>query len=143
MPMNPTLLYRIVAIILVLFAAGHTIGFMGFKPSTPEGIAVRDAMNSVQFEFKGSSYSYGSFYTGFGLTVAAYLLFASFLSWHLGSLASTHPQSIGALGWAFTVVQAVCLVLSLKYFFLVPALFSGVVVLGLAWAAWLVSHAGA
>jgi len=141
--MSPTPIYRIVAVLLVLFAAGHTLGFMGFKPPTPESAAVRDAMNMVQFEFKGANYSFGNFYIGFGLTITAYLLFAAFLSWHLGTLASAHPQSIGALGWAFAIVQGACLVLSLRYFFLLPAILSGVVVLGLVWAAWLVNNAGA
>jgi hypothetical protein len=135
--MSPTLLYRIAAALLLLFAAGHTLGFLAFKPPSPEGLAVRDAMNSVLFEFKGSNYSYGGFYKGFGLTVTAYLLFSAFLAWHLGWLASTSPQSIGALAWVFAAVQLACLVLSLLYFFLVPALFSGVLVIALTWAAWL------
>jgi hypothetical protein len=135
--MSATSLYRVAAVLLLLFAAGHTFGFLSFKPSTSEGLAVHDAMNSVQFNFKGSRYSYGGFYKGFGLTVTAYLLFSAFLAWHLGGLASTSPQSIGALAWMFAAVQLGCLVLSLLYFFLVPALLSGVVVIVLGWAAWL------
>ena len=71
--MNATLLYRIAAALLFLFAVLHTFGFLGFKPPTAEGLAVRDAMTSVQFEIKGASGSYGKFYMGFGLTVTAYL----------------------------------------------------------------------
>ena len=139
--MNATLLFRIAAGLLVLFAVGHTLGFLGFKPATAEGLAVRDAMNAVQFEFKGAYYSYGRFYTGFGLTITAYLLFSAFLAWHLGALAASQPQSIGALAWAFVAVQLACLALSVTYFFLLPALLSGVVVICLAWAAWLLRNA--
>ena len=135
--MSATSLYRVAAVLLLLFAAGHTFGFLSFKPPTSEGLAVHDAMESVRFNFKGSSYSYAGFYKGFGLTITAYLLFSAFLAWHLGGLATTSPQNIGALAWAFAAVQLVCLVLSLLYFFLVPALFSGVVVIALGWAAWL------
>lgn len=135
--MTATLLYRIAAVLLVLFAAGHTYGFLNFKPPTAEALAVRDAMESVSFQFKGSGYTYGQFYKGFGLTVTAYMLFAAFLAWHLGDIARVQPQTIGALGWAFVVVQLAALVLSLLYFFLVPALFSGVIAICLAWAAWL------
>ncbi len=39
--MSPTLLYRIAAALLLLFAAGHTLGFLAFKPPSPEGLAVR------------------------------------------------------------------------------------------------------
>jgi hypothetical protein len=135
--MSPTLLYRISAALLLLFAVGHTVGFLTFEPPSPEGIAVRDAMNSVLFDFKGSNYSYGGFYKGFGLTVTAYMLFSAFLAWHLGWLASTSPRSIGALAWIFAAVQLAGLVLSLRYFFLIPSLFSGVLVFALTWAAWL------
>ena len=140
--MSATLLYRIAAVILVLFAAGHTLGFMRFRPASPEGLAVFEAMNSVQFEFKGAKYSYANFYKGFGLMVTAYLLFSACLAWILGNLSVSQSQAIGMLAWAFAAVQGVCLVLSVLYFFLVPAVFSGAVVVCLVWAAWLVVRAG-
>ena len=78
--MKPTLLYRIASILLVLFAAGHTAGFLRFVPPSAEGIAVRDAMHNVRFALHGGSYSYGGFYDGFGLSVSVYLLFSAFLA---------------------------------------------------------------
>ena len=136
--MNATLLYRIASVLLVVFAAGHTFGFMKFKPAASEALAVRDAMNSVHFQVRGADFSYGGFYTGFGLTVTAYLLFSVFLAWHLGGLARTHPDAVGALAWAFVVVQIACVVLSWLYFSIVPAVLSALVALCLMWAAWLV-----
>jgi hypothetical protein len=133
--MSATLLYRIAAVVLLVFAVGHTMGFMTFQPSTSDGLAVYAAMNSVHFDLSGSSRTYSELYTGFGLTVTAYLLFAAFLAWHLGSLARTQPRAIGALAWAFVAVQLIGLGLSIRYFFLLPMLFGGVVVLLLAWAA--------
>jgi hypothetical protein len=133
--MSATLLYRIAAVVLLVFAVGHTMGFMTFQPSTSDGLAVYAAMNSVHFDLSGSSRSYTELYTGFGLTVTAYLLFAAFLAWHLGSLARTQPRAIGALAWVFVAVQLAGLGLSLRYFFLLPMLFGAVVVLLLAWAA--------
>ncbi len=65
--MNATLLYRIASVLLILFAAGHTTGFLTFKPPTAEGIAVRDAMQNVQFKVGSGTYSYDRFYKGFGL----------------------------------------------------------------------------
>src|SRR5260370_1038563 len=52
--MKATLLYRIASVLFILFAAGHTFGFLSFKPASPEGLAVRDAMNNVHFQ--GLSY---------------------------------------------------------------------------------------
>ena len=133
------MLYRIAGVLLVLFAAGHTLGFLTFMPSSAEGRAVRAAMESVSFEFKGRPYSYGNFYRGFGLFVTAYLLFSAFLAWYLAGLAARAPGSITALAWAFVVVQIACLGLSVRYFFLLPALLSGVIAACVGWAAWLVS----
>jgi len=135
--------YRIAAIVLVLFAAGHTAGFLTFRPSSAEGLAVYNAMNSVSFDFNGAMRSYSAFYTGFGLLVTAYLLFSAFLAWHLGSLAASQPKAIGILAWAFVAVQLASLVLSVLYFFLVPAVLSAVVVICLLWAAWQLRNAKA
>lgn len=140
--MNATLLYRISAVLLILFAAGHTLGFLTFKPPSAEGMAVREAMSTVTFDFKGRLYSYGDFYRGFGLFVTAHLLFSAFLAWYLGGAAAREPAAFVALAWAFVAVQLACLGLSVRYFFLVPALMSGIICLCLAWAAWLVSASG-
>ncbi len=141
--MNATLLYRIASVLLLLFAVGHTIGFLNFKPPTPEGVAVRDTMNNVHFQVRGGNFTYGGFYIGFGLFATAYLLFSAFLAWHLGGLAQNNPQAIGALGWAFFAVQVVSLVLSWVYFFVPPAVFSALVAACLGWSAWLVQSAKA
>jgi len=47
------------------------------------------------------------------------------------------------LAWAFVAVQSASLVLSVLYFFLVPALLSAVIVVCLLWAAWLLRNAAA
>jgi hypothetical protein len=59
--MNATLLYRIASVLLALFAAGHTVGFLKFKPPTPEALAVRDAMRNVHFPVGGSQFTYRGF----------------------------------------------------------------------------------
>lgn len=132
--MNATLLYRIAAVLLILFAAAHTFGFLSFTPPTPEGVAVRDAMNNVHFQVRNHSYSYGNFYRGFGLFATAYLLFAAFLAWHLGRVAAKHPQAIGVLAWVFFALQLVSLALSWIYFAPPPAIASGLVAACVGWA---------
>ena len=136
--MTATLLYRVASMLLVLFATGHTFGFLNFKAPTPEGMGVRQAMTDVVFPLRGKNYSYSGFYTGFGLFITADLLFAAFLAWHLGTLAAVNPSAIGLLGWAFCGVQIASLVLSWMFFFPVTAVFSGVVAVCLGAAAWLV-----
>lgn len=133
--MNTTLLYRIAAVLLILFAAAHTFGFLSFTPPTPEGVAVRDAMNNVHFQIRNHSYSYGNFYRGFGLFATAYLLFVAFLAWHLGAIAAKHPQAIGSLAWVFFGLQLVSMALSWIYFAPPPAISSGLVAACVGWAA--------
>jgi hypothetical protein len=135
--MTATLFYRISSLVLVLFAAGHTLGFLKFKAPTPEGVAVQQAMDNVRFSLENKSYSYGDFYRGLGLFCTAYLLFAAFLAWHLGDLARNNPQAIGYLGWAFFVLQVAGIFISWRYFVLPPTIFSAVLAILTGWAAWL------
>jgi hypothetical protein len=134
--MKATLLFRIAAVLLILFATGHTIGFLSFTPPTPEGVAVRDAMNNVHFQVRSHTYSYAGFYRGFGLFVTAYLLFSAFLAWQLGSLAVKYPQAVRPLGWMLCMVQIASLILSAIYFSGAPVISSALVAACLAWAAW-------
>jgi len=139
--MTATLLYRIAAFVLVLFAAGHTLGFMNFKAPTPEGVAVQQAMDNVRFSLGAKSYTYGDFYRGLGLFCTAYLLFLAFLAWHLGTMARNTPQAIGVLGWVFFGLQLVGIVLSWRYLVPPPIVFSGVLAILTGWAAWLANAA--
>jgi hypothetical protein len=127
--------FRIAAILLVLSAAGHTYGFLNFKPPTAEGLAVLDSMQRVRFEADGASFTYGGFYTGFGLFVTVYMLFSAFLSWHLSRLSTTDPKAIGSLAWAFCAVGVASFVLGLIYFPVVPAASFGLVALSQGWGA--------
>ena len=134
--MKATWLYRIAAILFLLFATGHTIGFLKFVPSTPEGRAVLDAMNNVHLQ-PGAAYSYGGFYKGFGLFVTLYMLFAAFVAWHLGELARKLPSAAGSLPWTFFGLQLIGLALSWKYFSTPPVVFSALVALCVGCAAFL------
>jgi hypothetical protein len=139
--MKATWLYRIATVLLVLFALGHTFGFLHFRPPTPEGVAVHDAMNNVHFQVRGENLSYGGFYVGFGLFVTAYLLFAAFLAWYLAGLVGTAPRVASTLGWGLFAVQVASLVLSFIYFAGPPTVLSGVLAACLGWAAWIVQGA--
>ena len=140
--MKATLLFRIAAVLLLLFATAHTIGFLRFTPSTQEGVAVRDAMNNVHFQVRSHTYSYGGFYRGFGLFVTAYLLFSAFLAGQLGSLAVKYPQAVRPLGWMLCTVQIASLILSAVYFSGAPVISSALVAACLGWAAWRTRAAG-
>ena len=48
--MKAKTLYRIAAMLFVLFTAGHTFGFLSFKASSAAGAAVRAEMDRVPVE---------------------------------------------------------------------------------------------
>jgi len=138
--MKATWFYRIAAILLVLFAAAHTFGFLKFVPPTPEGKGVMDAMNNIRLQ-PGAVYTYGGFYRGFGLFVTVYLLFAAILAWHLGELARKRPAAAGPLPWIFFCVQLASLAISWRYFPAPPVVSSALVALCVGWAAVLMRSA--
>jgi hypothetical protein len=123
---SATVWFRISAVILLLFAVGHTLGFLTFKPPTEQGMAVREAMTNVHFQVGGKIFSYGGFYRGFGLSATVSMLFESFLCWFLGSLARRHPREVEPIGWALVVQQVAGMVLALLYFGVPPIIFSAV-----------------
>jgi hypothetical protein len=138
--MRPATLYRIAAVLLVAFAAGHTIGFLTFRPATPEGLAVWQGMNQVHFRFSGGDFTYGGFYVGFGLFITAFQVFSAVLAWQLGALAREKAGGTGVIAWSFFGVQIVSLVLALLYFAVPPAVFSALVAACVGWAAWAASR---
>jgi hypothetical protein len=136
--MKATWLYRIAAVVFLAFALGHTFGFLSFRPSSAEGRAVFDEMNNIHFVQSGTTYSYGRFYRGFGLSISVSMIFSAFLAWHLGELARKLPQAIGALSWIFFSAQVAGVAISLKYFGPPQALFSALLAVCVGSGAWLV-----
>jgi len=134
--MTSASLYRTASVVFILFAAGHTFGFLSFTPPTAEGIAVRDAMNQVHFTVGRASFSYGNFYRGFGLSATASMLFEAFLAWQLAAMVRLAPRAVAFVGWGLCVLQLVGFGLSCIYFSLPPAIFSVALGACLGFAAW-------
>ena len=139
--MSARILFRIASVVFLLFAFGHTFGFLTFKPPTAEGLAVQKAMSDFEFKVGGSNVSYGGFYRGFGLSCAISMLFSAILCWQLGAQATVHPRAIAGVAWSLFGVQVVGVVISVKYFGLPPAIFSTALTALLGWAAFLLTHA--
>jgi hypothetical protein len=141
--LKPLLFYRIAAAVLVLFAAGHTFGFLRFQAPSPEARSVWEGMNNIRFTVGASTFTYGGFYVGFGLFVSAYLLFSAYLAWSLGSLSISVPRALPPVAWGFFAVQIASLILSCIYFAAPPAILSGLVAACTGAAAWLLTTAHA
>ena len=113
--MRPGLFFRIAAIVNLLFAFGHTAGFLTFAPKSVEGQAAVRAM-AVIFSEDGTRYSYQGFYRGFGLSCTLAMLLIAVLSWWLSGLAKTAPRATVAPGLALLAYQVSGLVLASLYF---------------------------
>jgi hypothetical protein len=128
------ILYRISSVLLLLFAAGHTFGFPWSDPKWGVDLG---SMQSTHFHIMGFSRTYWDFYVGFGLFVSVFLLLAVVLAWQLGGLPPESLARLRGTGWAFAFCFVAITVLSWKYFFIVPIVFSIVTTLCLTAAAWL------
>jgi len=138
--MSPALLYRIASVLLVLFAAGHTLGFRRVDPQWGLDATI-GALKATQFQVQGFTRSYWGFYTGFGLFVTVLLVFTGILAWQLGALPKDTLRSLRVVTWALALSFVAVTFLSWRYFFIAPLVFSGVVAACLLLAAWSAARA--
>lgn len=134
--MKPSVLYRIAAVLLVLFAVGHTLGFHTTKPEWGVGPLIT-SMREIHFVVQGFSRTYWNFYIGFGLFVTVLLLCAALVSWQLGTLPDETLLLMRVIAWALAVCLALVTILSWRYFFIAPIVFSMAITTCLILAAWL------
>ena len=132
--MKASMFYRIAAVLLLLFDAGHTSGFPWSDPAWGVDLA---SVRSTHFYIMGFSRTYWHFYVGFGLFVSVFLLLAAVFAWQLGRLPPESLALMRGTAWAFALCFAGITVLSWKYFFIIPIVFSIVIALCLTAAAWL------
>lgn len=134
--MTSSLFYRIAAVLILLFAVGHTVGFLQSDPSW--GVdSLLSSMKSIHVNIQGFSRSYWEFFVGFGLLVSVFLLFAAVLAWQLGGVAAEALARMRVIAWAFALCFAVITVLSWRYFFALPLVFSILITVCLSLAAWI------
>ena len=134
--MKASLLYRIAAVLLLLFAAAHTLGFSQSDPRW--GVdALLASMRSSHFDMMGSDRTLWDFFLAAGFTVGVLYLFAAVLAWQLGGLPAATLARMRGTTWAFALGFAAIAVLSWKYLFVIPVVFSIVITACLTAAAWL------
>jgi len=134
--MKASVFYRIAAVLLLLFAAGHTLGFRQSDPTW--GVdAVPASMRSIHFDVQGFDRTYWHLFVAAGFSVGVLYLFAAILAWQLGGLPAANLALMRGTAWAFALCFAAITVVSWRYLFIIPIVFSIVITLCLAVAAWL------
>ena len=136
--MKASLFYRVAAVLLLLFAVGHTLGF---RQSDPQwGVdALLGSMRSIHFDVQGFRRTYWDLFVAAGLSVGVFYLFAAILAWQLGSLPAETLAHIRGIAWAFALCFAAITGVSWRYLFILPIVFSFVITACLILAAWLSS----
>ena len=134
--MKASMFYRIAAILLLLFAVGHTVGF---RQSDPEwGVdALLGSMRSIHFDVQGFTRTYWDFFSAFGFFFSVFLLFAAVLSWLLAGLPAETLARLRGIAWGLAICFAAVTALSWRYAFTTPIVFSILITLCLTAAAWL------
>jgi hypothetical protein len=138
--MKASLFYRIPAVLLLLFAVGHTLGFRESDPAW--GIdALLGSMRSIHFDVQGFNRTYWDFFVGAGFSVGVFYVFAAVLAWQLGGLPAATLAVMRVTVWAFVVCFAAITVVSWRYLVILPVVISFAITVCLTVAAWLSAKA--
>jgi hypothetical protein len=135
------ILYRISSVLLLLFAAGHTLGFRQSDPKWRVD-ALLGSMRSIHFHVQGFNRTYWDLFVAAGFSVGVFYLFAAILAWQLGGLPAATLVLMRTTRWAFALCFAAITVVSWRYLFILPIGFSVVITLCLTAAAWLSAKTG-
>jgi|ERR1039458_1406010 hypothetical protein len=134
--MKASMFYRIAAVLLLLFAVGHTLGFSQSDPQW--GVdALLGLMRSIHFDVQGLNRTYWDLFVAAGFSVGVFYLFAAILAWQLGGLPASILAHMHATTWAFALCFAAITVVRWRYLFILPIAFSILITLCLTAAAWL------
>jgi len=134
--MRASTFYRVAAVLLLLFALGHTLGFRESDPKWG-GDALVASMRSIHFDVQGFNRSYWDLFVAAGFSVGVFYFFAAVLAWQLGRLPVATLALMRGTAWAFALCFAAITVVSCAYLFVLPIVFSAVITLCLTAAAWL------
>lgn len=114
----------------------------------PQGNSVLASMKIVHFDFNGSQRSFYDFHLGFGYMASVFLLFSAALSWHLGRVVEEVKKQKGKgekkanekdlkalkpVAWCLFLSFIPTTVLSWRFFFAGPGVFSTVIAGLLGW----------
>ena len=139
--MKASVLYRTAAVLLLLFAIGHTLGFRQSDPKW--GVdALLASMHSIHFDVQGFNRTYWDLFEAAGFSVGVFYLFAAILAWQLGGLPAETLARMRGTAWTFALCFAAITLVSWRYLFILPIAFSIVITLCLTAAAWLSAKTG-
>lgn len=133
--MKASIVYRVTAVLLLIFAAAHGFGFTQHDPKWGADILVA-SMQSLHFRVQGFDRTYWDFYLAGGYSTDVFVLFSAVLSWQLGGLPPETLKRLWAITWLFALCYAGITAVACAYLFIPPIIFSAVITLCLSLGAW-------
>ncbi len=134
--MKASTFYRIAAVLLLLFAVAHTLGFRHSEPVW--GVdSLLGSLRSTHFNVQGFDRTFWDFFVAAGFSVGVFYLFAAVFAWQLGSLPVATLALMRGTAWAFALSFAAITVVSWRYLFIIPVAFSIAITVCLTAAAWI------
>lgn len=116
--------FKIAAGLLVIYCFMHTAGGMlSQKSMGPDSDRVFEQMKAVHFDFNGSDSTWYGFWFGFGIQASVFLVLSAIIAWRLEGVTREAWPQVSVIAWALFAAQAICTVLSFKYFFVGPGAF--------------------
>jgi hypothetical protein len=134
--LKPAIFYRIASVHLLLFAGLHMFGFRQIDPQWGVDSLI-SLMRSTHFNILGTSRTYWDFFVGFGFFFTIFLVFTAVLAWQLGSLSREILVAMRGTAWALVICFAAVTIVGFRYAFVVPIVFSILILACLTAAAWL------
>ena len=135
------MIYRSVSVLLILFALGHTLGFNRVDPTWGVSTPIAE-LQKITFTAQATpGRTYWGFYLGFGYFCSVLMVLAAALAWQLGSLPTELLQRMQPFLWAFAIAFVANIVITWKFFFMAPVIFSTLIAFGLIAGAWRVHAA--
>lgn len=134
--MTANALYRIAALLLLLFMVGHTLGFDRIDPSWGIDSPIQ-ALKTTTFSAQGfPGRTYWGFYEGFGYFCSVLMLLAAVFAWTMGGMSPDMLRRLQFLSWSFAGAFVITVGVTWKYFFTAAIFFSAAIAACLIAAAW-------
>ena len=121
--MSPSLLYRVASALLVLFGLAHQLGFRQVDPRWGVDSAI-GALKATQFQVQGMTRTYWDFFSASGFFVTVFLFFSAILAFQLAGLSKETLRRLSLVTWAFALSFVVITLLTWRYVFIAPLVFS-------------------
>ena len=127
--MRASIWLRTLAVVMLLFAVGHTLGTASPKVTRgPLEAALFAAMQGYRFPVMGVERSHWDFYRGFAQTISVLMLVVAAFAWQVARIGRRNAAEALPLAVTLLVGCVGQLLLAMRFFFALPIVFAAATV---------------